>query len=101
MRRRADENQAEIVADLRAIGATVEHLHEVGDGCPDIMVGWRGGNYLFEIKKPASVQFQLRIRATGLTVKQQDWHDRWLGQVAVIRSIGDALDIMGVVADGS
>jgi len=94
--KRVDVNQPEIVADLRAIGATVEHLHEVGDGCPDILVGWRGGNYLFEIKKPASVEFQLRIRATGLTVKQQDWHDSWNGQVDVIRTSEEAFKIMGI-----
>lgn len=50
MPKRVDANQRSIVADLRAIGATVEDLHEVGDGCPDIAVGFRGQNYLFEIK---------------------------------------------------
>jgi hypothetical protein len=27
-------------------------LHTVGRGCPDILVGWHGLNYLFEVKQP-------------------------------------------------
>ena len=91
MPKRVDANQRSIVADLRAIGATVEDLHEVGDGCPDIAVGFRGQNYLFEIKTESG---QLRAN-------QRRWHDRWNGQVDVIRSSEDALTIMGVqVIDG-
>lgn len=90
--KRVDANQASIVADLRAIGATVEHLHEVGHGCPDILVGFREANYLFEIKTESG---QLRG-------KQRDWHGLWHGQVAVIRSTEEALKIMGLeVSDGA
>lgn len=32
---RVDANQSEVVAALRAVGATVQHLHMVGGGCPD------------------------------------------------------------------
>lgn len=48
MRRRArvDDNQAEIVKVLRQLGATVRPTHTVGDGFPDLVVGWRGKNYL-------------------------------------------------------
>jgi len=84
--KRVDANQAEIVADLRAIGATVQHLHEVGQGCPDLLVGFRDCNYLFEIKTEGGL----------LASKQRDWHDAWRGQVAVIRSVEDALAIMGL-----
>lgn len=44
MRRRAhtDRNQPAIVAALRGIGATVQPLHAVGQGCPDLLVGYRG-----------------------------------------------------------
>ena len=38
---RVDANQPEIVKALRGVGATVQHLHKVGQGCPDLMVGWR------------------------------------------------------------
>lgn len=89
--KRVDANQAEIVADLRAIGASVQHLHEVGHGCPDLLVGFRGENYLFEIKSLGG----------RLTLEQRCWHDLWRGQLAVIRSIEEALAIMGVEADAS
>ena len=84
--RRVDANQAAIVADLRAMGASVQHLHEVGDGCPDILVGFRNVNYLFEIKGPKGL----------LTRKQRDWHDGWRGQAWIISSIKHALEIMGL-----
>ena len=39
---RVDRNQAEIVVALRAGGASVQPLHAVGKGVPDLLVGWRG-----------------------------------------------------------
>lgn len=90
-RRRADENQAEIVADLRAIGAYV--LHTVGGGCPDLAVCYKEKVYLFEIKGSKGRLFQ----------KQREWHRMWReagGNVAVIRSSEEAFSIMGVVANG-
>lgn len=87
--KRVDANQAEIVADLRAIGASVEHLHEVGDVWTPIAVGCRGQNYLFEIKTEVG----------QLNQEQRDWHADWQGQVAVIRSSEDALAIMGLTSE--
>jgi len=85
--KRVDANQASIVADLRAVGATVEDLHEVGEGCPDIAVGFRGVNYMFEIKTEKG----------KLRPKQRKWHGWWHGQVDVIRSSEEAFVIMGLV----
>jgi hypothetical protein len=39
---RVDKNQAEIVSALRKAGARVLHLHQHGEGCPDILVGFLG-----------------------------------------------------------
>ena len=47
---RVDANQAEIVAAFRAAGATVLHLHSIGHGCPDLLVGYQGRNLLVEVK---------------------------------------------------
>ena len=33
---RIDANQPEIVKSFRKLGCTVQHLHMVGDGCPDL-----------------------------------------------------------------
>ena len=88
MRRAAktDRNQQEIVKAFRQIGATVQVLSAVGHGCPDILVGWRGRNFLVEVKdgeKPPS--------ARRLTADQAAWHDTWGGQVMVADSIEDAV----------
>ena len=37
--RRVDNNQALIVRAFRAAGCTVEHLHQIGKGCPDLLIG--------------------------------------------------------------
>lgn len=88
MRRAAkvDTNQRPIVEQLRGIFGPdcVFDLSAVGQGCPDIMVGVRGVNLLMEIKTP-----------TGkLTDDQIIFHRTWPGQVAVVRSLADALAII-------
>lgn len=94
MRRAAkvDANQAEIVAALRAVGATVQPLHAVGQGCPDLLVGYRGINFLLEVKdgeKPPS--------ARKLTPDQVSWHDTWRGTVHVVMNPKIALEIIGAL----
>lgn len=91
MRRAAkvDANQAEIVRSLRALGATVQSLAMVGKGCPDILIGYRGTNFLCEIKdgrKPESAQ--------KLTPHEIAWHDSWGGQVVIVRSVDDAIALV-------
>ena len=81
---RVDTNQAEIVAALRAIGAQVEHLHTLGKGCPDILVGYRGTNYLLEIKSPGG----------KLTDDERYWRELWRGQVAVVYSADEAIEVV-------
>lgn len=84
---RVDDNQADIVAALRKIGASVQPLHAVGSGCPDLLVGWRGMTSLLEVKdgsKPPS--------ARKLTPDQVKWHANWRGQVAVVETIEQAIE---------
>lgn len=52
MRRRAkaDANQQQIVRELRALGMSVRHTHTIGQGFPDLAVGWRGVTLLVELK---------------------------------------------------
>jgi len=95
MRRAAavDANQSEIVKALRGIGATVSLTHRLGEGFPDICVGYHGRNILMEIKdgsKPPS--------ARKLTKPEQAWHDAWRGQVVIVESVDDALVAIGVKA---
>jgi hypothetical protein len=46
---RVDGNQALIVRQLRAVGASVLHTHQLKN-CFDILVGYRGRTFLMEIK---------------------------------------------------
>ena len=81
MPKRVDQNHAEIVRALRQVpGVTVHSLHEMGNGCPDLLVGYRSITTMIEVKT-----------AKGkLNALQQDWHDRWTGSpVVVIRSVND------------
>ena len=45
-----DANQAEVIGWYEDLYCSVVDLHGVGFGCPDILVGFSGVNYLVEIK---------------------------------------------------
>ena len=82
---RVDANQPLIVQALRAVGATVQHLHTVGDGCPDLLVGYQGVNYLMEIK---------RTPRSRMTDDERTWHEAWRGTVFVVTSPEQAIEIV-------
>lgn len=87
MRRAAkvDRNQAEIVGYLRQLGASVQPLHSVGQGCPDLLVGWQGGNYLLEVKDGEAPP-----SGRKLTPDQVAWHAEWRGQVLTVKNADEA-----------
>ena len=87
---RVDDNQAALVAALRQLGISVHSTAALGDGFPDLCVGFRGRNYLLEVKDPAKVPSK-RV----LTPDEQDWHTRWTGQVAVVETLEDCLRVLG------
>ena len=84
---RVDANQVEIVAALRAAGASVQHLHRVGEDCPDLLVGYRAKNYVIEIKMPKS----------SLEPGQRRWMESWRGQACVAHSPEEALRSIGAI----
>lgn len=91
MRRAAkvDRNQAEIVEFFRGMGCSVAHTHMIGQGFPDIIVGWQGRNFLIEIKdlnQPPSKR--------KLTLAEQEWHEAWRGQVCTLTSVTDAIEAL-------
>lgn len=92
MAKRVDANQSQIVYVLRAVGATVQTLHEVGHGCPDLLVSYRGINYLLECKDGSKAP-----SAQKLTPDEVKWHENWRGQVAVVRSPDEALAAIGAL----
>ena len=82
MFKKVDSNQTRVVKALRDLGATVQHLHAVGKGCPDIVVGYKNRNYLLEIKDGEK----------KLTPDQVIWHYDWRGQVEVVTSPEHAIE---------
>ena len=86
-----DRNQPEIVDALRRAGASVQPLHSVGQGCPDLAVGFRGQTYLIETKDGS-----LPPSRRKLTPAQTEWHAAWRGHVAVAKNISEALDAIGL-----
>lgn len=87
---KVDRNQPEIVHALRAAGATVQPLHTVGDGCPDLLVGYRGINYVIEVK-----DWKAAPSARKLNPAQVVWHDGWKGSVAKVETAEAALSVIG------
>lgn len=90
---RIDANQPEIVAALRRAGASVTPLSSMGKGVPDLLVGYQGVNYLLELKDPNALRGP--AQAMQLTPDEVAWHESWLGQVAVICNIEEALQLIG------
>ena len=84
-----DANQPDIVKALRKAGAIVQSLAAVGKGCPDLLVGYRGVNYLLEIKDGSKPPSERR-----LTNDQVEWHATWRGEVHVVDSVDFGLSII-------
>ena len=90
---RIDDNHAEIVRALRDVGAGVQSLAAIGQGCPDLLVGFRGQCFCLEVKdgsKPHSRQ--------ALTPAEERWEENWPGHYRVVRTVDEALKAIGVLA---
>jgi hypothetical protein len=77
-----DANHRTIRAGLEAVGATVDVKAPL-----DLLVGFRGVNYLIEVKT-----------AKGKLRPSQDaFLARWKGHAAVVRTLPEALAVIGVL----
>ncbi len=86
---RVDGNHSAIVKALRDIGASVADTSAVGDGFPDLVVGFRGRNFVVEVKdgkKPPS--------ARKLTEAQEAFLMGWRGHWACVMSEADAIELV-------
>ena len=96
MRRAAnvDANQAEIVAALRGVGASVLDLHGIGvAGVPDLLVVFGERAVLMEIKNPKGKN---RVKES-----QERFRQTWRGRVEIVRSVDEALAAIGVQVMGT
>jgi hypothetical protein len=91
-RGRIDANHEEIRSALRQGGATVQSIADIGCGCPDLLVGFRGKNILLECKD--GTQKPSRQRLTELESK---WHATWRGQVITVYCPEDAMRAVGML----
>lgn len=85
--RRVDANQYLVTQALRQAGATVQPIHTVGQGCPDLLVGFRDCNYLLELKDGRG----------KLNDREREWHAGWKGQVTIVRTPEQALEAIGAI----
>lgn len=76
---RTDANQTEVVEAIRAIGATVHSLAAIGNGCPDLLVGYNGRTVLMEVKDGRKPLSEIK-----LTPAQVQWHKKWTGSTLAI-----------------
>jgi hypothetical protein len=88
-RARVDDNQWLIVQTLRQHGASVQPLHTVGKGCPDLLVGFKGRNYLLEVKDGLKSPSKRK-----LTPDQSAWHEVWAGQVTIVTNCAEAVALL-------
>ena len=75
-------NQAEIVRGLRNIGCTVIVVSAKEKW--DLMVGYHGINYMFEVKQPGA----------PLRPKQKEFHASWRGQIDRVESLEECIKVM-------
>lgn len=80
---RRDANEPDVIKALRQVGATVVQQ----DWC-DLVVGYRGQNYLLEVKTESG----------DLKPSQERLLSEWRGHYAIVRSPADALKEIGATA---
>ena len=81
-KRRIDANQKQIVKVLEQVGCSVLSLADKGHGTPDLLVGFRGQNFLIEVKNGNG----------KLTEDQQKFFNLWKGQVMIVRDAEDVIN---------
>jgi len=84
---RTDGNQTVIVDALRGFGASVHVGSAIGRGFPDIICGYRGRTFLFEIKDPSKPKGDRQ-----LTPDQVKFRNSWNGHYAVIERVEQAIN---------
>ena len=78
--KRRDANESEIVDALTAAGYDVLRI----DTPCDLVVGWQAHNIFLEVKGPGG----------RLTPEQKKFHARWPGQIAVVETAEEALEVV-------
>ncbi len=86
-----DANEPEVIRTLEQVGAMVIKMRTP----VDLLVGFRGYNYLLEVKRPLG----RRKRGSDYTPDQRLFFRDWHGSVHVVRTPNEALLAIGAIAD--
>ena len=93
---RVDANQPAICRFLKQYpGVAYFVTSGLGKGFPDLVVSFRGVNDLWELKdgdKPASAQ--------KLTPQEWEFHEKWKGSIAIVRSVDEARERLDWIRRG-
>lgn len=96
MRRRGskiDANHSAVVRALRLAGASVQSLAELGNGCPDLLISWKhlgkSRTACLEVKDGSLPPSKKR-----LTPDEEIWHSRWQGELHVVETVEQALELL-------
>ncbi len=89
MYKKIDANQKELVKIAREMGASVQSLASVGHGCPDLVIGYKGVNLLVEVKDGSKSPSH-----RALTIDEKTWHLNWRGNVKVISSNDEMIQLL-------
>lgn len=88
---RIDKNQKDIVDQLRQIpGVQVELDHD------DILVGYKGHTYWFEIKSERAANKQGKVFDCELKDSQKKLRDGWPGHYSIVSSLDQILEEIGI-----
>ena len=84
-RSRPDDNQTQVVKDLRKIGYSVLPVGQFALGF-DLIVGRAGRNFLFELKDPDKFASQRK-----LTTAEKEFMKLWRGQIDVVTTVDEII----------
>ncbi len=92
--KKTDTNEKEIVKNLRLIpGVSVETGHD------DLLIGYRGRTYWFEIKNPNEIgkNGEPYKRNNETYKKQKKLYDEYRGHYSIVSTIDQILNEIGVL----
>lgn len=85
--KRKDIAQADIERGLAKLGISFADTSALGKGFPDLVIGYQGSNYLYEVKNTAKGK---------LTPLETNFQEGWQGQYKVVWSIEQILEDLGL-----
>ena len=88
---RTDDNQQQIVKQLRQLGCSVAITSMIGKGFPDLVIGYKNKNFLVELKDGSKPKSQ-----KGLTMDEAKFFTAWKGQCDKCESLEEVCRIIGI-----